>query len=211
VIYDLIIISKSINQNLIDITNNCIISARQDCDLNVIVVETGGVKVKYDANVMYYQGLFNYNRALNFGLMYTKGDVHILANNDIIFHKGWSRIGKEMKEYGFDSASALSNDTRQRTFKREDCIYEGYNIGVHVTGWCIFVTKEAIQKIGKLDETFDFWYSDNVYVDQLKSHGLHHGLFCNIYVDHLTSMTLKTLSMKDQRRYSVNARYRYAK
>jgi glycosyltransferase involved in cell wall biosynthesis len=207
--YDLIIVSKSISQNLIDITNQCIASARQDGELNVIVVETGGVKVKYDANVMYYQGPFNYNRALNYGLTYAKGDIHILANNDIYFHKGWSQIGEQMKQYGFDSASALSNDPRQRAFKKEDAIYEGYNIGVHLTGWCIFVTKEAIQKIGPLDETFDFWYSDNVYADQLKAHGLHHGLFCNIQVDHLESKTLKTLPFRDQRRYSVNARNKY--
>ena len=209
--YDLIIVSKSISQELIDITTNCIVSARQDGDLNVIVVETGGVKVTYDANVMYYQGLFNYNRALNLGLMYAKGDIYILANNDIYFHKGWSQIGDQMKQYGFDSASALSNDKRQRAFKKEDCIYEGYNIGVHITGWCIFVTKEAIKKISKLDESFDFWYSDNVYADQLKTNGHHHGLVCNVRVDHITSQTLKTLPFRDQRRYSVNARYKYAK
>lgn len=207
--YDLIIVSKSISKELVNITTNCINSARQDCDLNVIVVETGGMKVNYEANVMYYQGPFNYNRALNYGLLYAKGDVHILANNDLIFHKGWSKIGDQMKEYGFDSASALSNDQRQRSFKHEDCIYEGYNIGTHLTGWCIFVTKEAIQKIGKLDESMEFWYSDNVYADQLKAHGLHHGLFCNIQVDHLGSKTLKTLPYRDQRKYSVNAKAKY--
>ena len=205
--YDLIIVSKSISQQLIDITTNCINSARQDCELNVIVVETSGMKVKYDANVMYYQGLFNYNRALNYGLLYAKSDVHILANNDLIFHQGWSEVGDLMKVNGFDSASVLSNDIRQRGFERGDYIYEGFNIGVHLTGWCLFVTKEAIQKIGKLDETYDFWYSDNVYADQLKAHGLRHGLFCNIQVDHLGSKTLKTLPYREQRRYSVNQKY----
>ena len=115
-----------------------------------------------------------------------------------------------MKQYGFDSASVLSNDPRQRAFERGDFIYEGYNIGVHVTGWCIFVTKEAIQKIGQIDESYDFWYSDNVYANQLKAHGLRHGLFCNIQIDHLGSKTLKTLPIRQQRRYSVNTKY-YAK
>lgn len=207
--YDLIIVSKSISPELINMTANCIISARQDCDLNVIVVETGGVKVKYDANVMYYHDEFNYNRALNLGLMYAKGDIHILANNDIIFHNGWSKIGEQMKEYRFDSGSALSNDKRQHSFERGGFIYEGYNIGIHITGWCIFLTKEGLKKIGRLDETVEFWYSDNVYADQLKKHGLRHGLFCNIQVDHIASMTLKTLPFRDQRRYSVNARQKY--
>jgi hypothetical protein len=208
--YDLIIVSKSTSQELINVTTNCINSARQECDLNVIVVETGGVKVQYDANVIYYGDSFNYNRALNLGLLVAKSDIHILANNDLIFHRGWSVIGEQMKEYSIDSASALSSDPRHRSFKHDDCIYEGYNIGVHLTGWCIFVTKETMQKIGKLDESFDFWYSDNVYADQLKAHGLRHGLFCNIQIDHLGSKTLKTLPIRDQRRYSVKTKY-YAK
>lgn len=207
--YDLIIVSKSISQELTNITTNCINSARQDCDLNVIIVETGGIKVNYDANIIYYQGEFNYNRALNLGLLYAKGDIHILANNDLIFHKGWSKIGDQMRDYGFDSGSALSNDLRQRAFKHEECIYEGFNIGVHLTGWCLFVTKECIAKIGTLDESFEFWYSDNIYADQLKAYGLRHGLFCNIRVDHLGSKTLKTLPFKEQRRYSVNSKQKY--
>lgn len=205
--YDLIIVSKSTSQELINITTNCIASARAECDLNVIVVETGGAKVSYDANIMYYQGQFNYNRALNMGLIAAKSDIHILANNDIIFHKGWSIIGQQMKEYGIDSASALSNDPRQRSFERGDFIYEGFNIGVHLTGWCIFITKEAMKKIAPLDESYDFWYSDNIYANQLKANGLRHGLFCNVQIDHLGSKTLKTLPIRDQRRQTVNTKY----
>lgn len=205
--YDLIIVSKSTSQELITMTTNCINSARQECDLNVIVVETGGAKVKYDANVMYYQGLFNYNRALNLGLISAKSDIHILANNDLIFHRGWSVIGEQMKEYGFDSASALSKDIRQRSFQKGEHIYEGFNIGTMLAGWCIFVTKEAIEKISPLDESYDFWYSDNAYADQLKAHGLRHGLFCNVQIDHLGSKTLRTLPITQQKKYSVNTKY----
>jgi hypothetical protein len=207
--YDLIIVSQS-KGDLIQVTQNCIDSTRlEDTDLNIIVVETGN-PYKYDVDkIIEYNGAFNYNRALNLGLKHVKGDIHILANNDIIFHKGWSKIGEQMKQNGFESASALSNDHRQRSFERGDFIYEGYNIGVYVTGWCIFITKEALRKIGKLDESFEFWYSDDVYADQLKAHGLHHGLFCNIQIDHLGSKTLKTLPFRDQRRYSVNSLHKY--
>lgn len=69
--------------------------------------------------------------------------------------------------------------------------------------------KETIQKIGQLDESMEFWYSDNVYADQLKANGLRHGLFCNIQVDHLGSKTLKTLPYRDQRKYSINAKAKY--
>ena len=106
--YDLIIVSKS-DSDLIQMTEQCIASACQDgADLNVIVIETGN-PYKYDVDkIIEYNGEFNYNRALNIGLKYAKGDVHILANNDLIFHKGWSRIGDMMKEYGYHSASALN-------------------------------------------------------------------------------------------------------
>ena len=88
--YDLIIVSQS-TPALIPITEQCIESARQDgAELNIIVIETGN-PYKYDVDkIIEYNGEFNYNRALNIGLKYAKNDIHILANNDLIFHPGWS-------------------------------------------------------------------------------------------------------------------------
>jgi hypothetical protein len=205
--YDLIIVSKSITKPIRQITQNCIDSARDDGDINVILVETGQAFNYTGVNTFIeYQGAFNYNRALNMGLHACTGEIHILANNDLIFHPGWSQIGGLMRVNNFDSASALSGDMRQKAFNRGDYIYEGFNIGSHFTGWCLFVTKEAIAKIGTLDESYDFWYSDNVFAAQLKKAGLRHGLFCNIRVDHIASVTLRTLPYRQQRRYSINAR-----
>ena len=105
--YDLIIVSKS-EGDLIQMTEQCIASARQDnADLNIIIVETGQ-PYKYDVDkIIEYNGEFNYNRALNMGLKYAKGDIHILANNDLVFHKGWSRIGDLMKEYGYQDRKSV--------------------------------------------------------------------------------------------------------
>lgn len=210
--YDLIIIAKSSSKELIKVTQNCINSARADNTyINIIIVETSGCVVKYDLinQVVKYEGDFNYNRALNLGLKYAIGDIHILANNDIIFTPGWSKIGDYMVINEFESACALSEDPRQKRFKRGDWIYEGYDIGSFITGWCIFCTKECISKIGKLDESFDFWYSDNVYADQLIKEGIRHGLFCNIQINHVTSQTLKTLSPVMQKKYSYESVVKY--
>ena len=208
VTYDLIIVSKS-TKDFIPVTQNCIDSARKDnADLNVIIVETDNKYDYEDARVVMYEGEFCYNKALNMGLKHAKGDIHILANNDIIFREGWSKIGEQMIVNGFDSASALSTDYRQHSFKRGEWIYEGYGVGSHLTGWCIFATKECIKTIGKLDESFDFWYSDNIYADQLKKAGLRHGLFCNVYVDHMTSTTFKTVGSQLQRRF-IGSEKRY--
>jgi glycosyltransferase involved in cell wall biosynthesis len=189
---------------LIQVTQNCIDSARnniEDHKLNIIVVETGN-PYKYDVDkIIEYNGEFNYNRALNLGLKYAKGDIHILANNDIIFKPGWADIGDLMKTNGYHSASALSQDPRQSKFERGELVYEGYGIGSHLTGWCIFVDRFCLQSIGSLDEAVAFWYSDDIYVWQLKAAGIRHGLFCNIEVDHLTSVTLSKQSSNIQRKY----------
>jgi glycosyltransferase involved in cell wall biosynthesis len=201
--YDLIIVSQS-QVGLIAVTQDCINSARQDgVDLNIIVVETGQ-PYKYDVDkIIEYNGEFNYNRALNLGLKYAKGDVHILANNDILFHKGWSVIGEQMKTNDYHSACVLSQDPRQGQFQRGDFIYDGYEIGKHLVGWCIFLDRYCVEKIGKLDETVRFWYSDDIYACQLKEAGIKHVLFCNCRVDHLTSRTLVKQPSRIQRYYQI--------
>jgi hypothetical protein len=136
---------------------------------------------------------------LNLGLKYAKGDIHILANNDLIFHKGWSQIGELMQLNNFHSASVLSQS--HNGFEVGDYVYEGYTIGKHLTGWCIFVDKYCIEQIGRLDESVNFWYSDDLYACQIKAEGIRHGLFCNCQVDHITSRTLVKQSSNVQRIY----------
>ncbi len=202
--YDLIIVSQS-NGDLIKMTEDCIRSARQDnADLNIIIVETGN-PYRYDVDkIVEYNGQFNYNRALNLGLKYAKSDVQILANNDIIFHKGWSKIGDIMKANNYLSASALSKDQRQSHFKKGNFAYEGYIVGYQLAGWCIFTDKAIWDKIGKLDEKFMFWFSDNIYARQLENAGIKHALICSVFVDHLGSRTL----MKQDRR--IQSEYTYS-
>ena len=209
--YDLIIVACSSTPRLIQTTKNCINSAREDnADLNIIVVETYDVIYEYEnCTIIHYTEKFNYNHALNLGIEQAEGDVFILANNDIVFHQGWSQIGELMIVNSFDSASALSSDVRQRGFVRGDYIYPGYEIGLQLAGWCIFVTRKCIETIGKLDESFEFWYADNMYAEQLKKHNLKHGLFCNVFVDHLISVTIKSMSNQVQQRYCFNADRKY--
>lgn len=202
--YDLIIISASNHPDLIRNTQQTIDTCRADTDkVNVIVVETGQpYKYKYVDKCIEYNGEFNYNRALNMGLKYRKSDIQILANNDIVFKPGWSRIGHIMRSNGYLSASALSNDSRQRHFQRGDFAYEGYFIGFQLTGWCIFTDKALWKRIGKLSERHKFWFSDNVYGEQLKAEGIPHALICSVTVDHLGSQTLKKLDSKTQLLYT---------
>jgi len=205
--YDLIIISKS-DPKLISITEQCINSARCDgAELNIIVVETGE-RYEYDVDkIVEYSGSFNYNRALNLGLQHVKNDIHILANNDLIFQKGWSKIGDLMKLNDFHSASCISG--HQTQFKRGDLVYEGYQVGYLLTGWCLFVDRYCIEKIGKLDETVSFWFSDDLYACQIKAQGIKHGLFTNCQVDHMASQTLNKQPSRIQRAYQMGEMQKY--
>jgi len=199
--YDLIIVSQSVG-DLIQVTKNCINSARQDkTELNVIVIETGQ-PYKYDADkIIEYNGQFNYNRALNMGLKYAKNDIHILANNDLIFQTGWSKIGDLMKANDYHSASCISGHLTQ--FKRGDLVYEGYHVGYIFTGWCLFLDNYVLERIGKLDEAVSFWFSDNLYAAQLKAAGIRHGLFTNCQIDHMASQTLNKQPSRLQRQYQM--------
>lgn len=200
--YDLIIVTKS-DKDLIPVTQRCIYTALADgAEMNVIVVETGQRHEYSGADkIVEYSGDFCYNRALNMGLEHAKNDVHILANNDLIFQPGWSKIGDLMKVNDYHSASAISGHLTQ--FQRGDLVYESYLVGYVLTGWCLFVDRYCIEQIGKLDESVSFWFSDNLYACQIKAAGIRHGLFTNCQVDHMASQTLRKQPSRIQRRYQM--------
>ena len=194
--YDLIIVSQSSHQELIANTQNAIDSCISEGQVNVILIETGQpYRYEHVDKWIEYNGEFNYNRALNMGLKYRKSDIQILANNDIIFQPGWSRIGGLMRANGYLSASALSNDKRQSCFQHGMYAYEGYGVGFHLSGWCIFCDSRLWDVIGQLDERYKFWFSDNAYADQLQAVGVKHAIICNVFVSHLGSRTLKKCNM----------------
>jgi len=204
--YDLIIVARSSTERLKQMTQNCINSAGGNVS-NVVLVETFRPTEYSDVDhYVTYNGPFNYNGALNKGLEKASGDIHILANNDLIFYEGWHRIGEDMRDNGFDSASAWYTGSH---FPFGDYIYPGFGIAVHLTGWCLFITREAHEKIGKLSEEVDFWYSDNAYAFQLKEHGLRHGIFCNVRVDHICNQTLNTMSYRIKRQYSEGQKIKF--
>ncbi len=202
--YDLIIVAKSSDPQLIAMTQQTIDTARVDgADMRVIIVETGP-RYEYDVDVIVmYEEDFCYNHALNIGLREAKGEIHLLANNDLVFHPGWSKIGDIMQANNCHSASMLSQDMRQRYFERGEVLYEGYNVGSHITGWLILLDDYCLSKIGQLDESFKFWYSDDIYALQLRAAGVKHYLVCNCEVDHITSQTLRKQPNHKKRAYQT--------
>lgn len=213
--YDLIVLTLSKNDSIRRMTQHCINTCVADAEVhghrvNVIVVESGEPTVydKVDTFVN-YEGFFNYNRALNEGLKHRIGDIQIMANNDLVFCEGWSKVGPTMKASGYLSASLL--DSRiHRFFKINNMAYEGYTIGMQFTGWCLFADSKVWDIIGDLDETHHFWFSDNMYAKQLEDAGIAHALMAIGYVEHLGSVTHKTMDKATQRKYVTDeiAKYR---
>jgi len=193
--YDLIIVARSMDDRTKAITQQTItrcLETKGNKSVNVILVETSGKITQYKGVNRYieYSGEFRYNRALNEGLQHKKGKVQMLANNDLIFEKGWHKVADYMESNGILSASILSNDARQKIYQTGNHYYFGYGIGKELTGWLIFTDVSLWGIIGKLEETQKFWYSDNVYADALKANNVQHALICNAKVVHLGSVTL---------------------
>ena len=68
----------------------------------------------------------------------------------------------------------------------------GYEVGIkgQLLGWCIIMDRVVMEKIGEFDCPVNFWYSDNVYAEQLKAAGIKHALVGNSRVRHFTSRSL---------------------
>lgn len=208
--YDLIIVAASKDPQLVSMTQRAIDTCLSDgADVNVILVETFK-KTRYRGvnRVVIYDEPFCYNRCLNKGLQFATGDIQILANNDIIFEKGWSEIGDVMRENNILSASALSELPQHRMMKKGYYAYKGYDISLYFTGWCVFQDRRIWDKIGCLNEYYQFWYSDNAHADQLKQAGIAHWLICSTHVYHMTSQTLARTDRKTRLQYTHAANKR---
>lgn len=194
--FDFIIVSNSLTPEFFQITKNCIDSIYDTANIympNVIVVEQNK-EVKHDrAITVHYDFDFNYNKCLNLGLKHSASKYKALCNNDLIFQENWCQdilVGFNM---GFGSLSPYCLNSHKKKFPVGSHIMTGSRVEYELAGWCIFVTDETINKIGKLDEGVVFWYSDNIYAEQISVREIKHGLVCSSFVTHIESQTLSRI------------------
>ncbi len=144
---------------------------------------------------------FNYNRILNDLAQKAEKEVEpsyfIFANSDLYFHGDCiPRMIAKMEENQIHSASPY--DPWVHAFEHfimsNDALIEGYEVRYHISGWCIFTSSIAYKAIGKLNEDVAFWYSDNIYADQLKKALIPHVLVTSAICEHLGSQTLEMAS-----------------
>jgi GT2 family glycosyltransferase len=176
----------------------------------VIIVESAKVDYKGATTIRYTSDVFNYNRALNMGIEYAKHDYIALCNNDIYFYPNFNHIEQVMRTNNIMSASPYTLNFKLPV-KAGAHLLPGYEIRKQLLGWCIVVKKELLDAIGGLDETFDFWYSDNAYAEQIKSIKVPHFLVCNVFIDHYESKTLSTLEYTKQKRLTIDEAKKWQK
>lgn len=200
---DVIILSWAKTDELRKTTETAIetlINSEPNTKINIIVVESHNDAKPYGKHktLYYYKESktdnFIYNKAVNIALDYCSGADYIaVCNNDLEFQQNWFTIIREaMVTGGFMSACPIAPGFRgQVEFEKLVKPVEGYEITKHFGGWCFVLNREVLPAIGfKLSEKVDFWYSDNVYVDQLVRSGIRHALVTQSKVKHVESKTL---------------------
>lgn len=194
---DIVILSWAKDDKLKAVTQHCIDSllrSETNIKFDIVVVESNPL-VNYDAPVrtmhLINETTFNYNRFANTGIELGTNEYVVFCNNDLEFHKGWAT---EMFKWNFHSMSPISYTSgTQNKFRNQSKPIFGHKIAETLPGWCIAVRRDVWLSIGGLNEDYTFWFSDNVYAEQLKANQLDHFLIPLSRVDHLDggSTTLK--------------------
>ena len=186
---DIIIVSNAFNDKLKEMTcktmNTCKNSERY-IDFDFTVIEKQQKVIYSKGTTIHYDFPFNYNKCLNLGIERTQNEWLCLCNNDLVFTKGWA---SELLKYKYKSMCPNWKENKSKKI-----LDEGYKIRKHIAGWCLFMHRSVIKKIGGLNEGVRFWYSDHIYADQLRKAKIKHAIILNSYVKHLETQTLSQMS-----------------
>jgi len=213
---DIIIISYAQTEELKQITLDAIDSLHRSEDpreikFNVVVLESERSLKPFqypNTETVYPDVPFGYNQYLNIGINMTSSPFVCLCNNDLIFHRKWAtEILKPFAQFtDVVSASPICSIHHTKVgYKVNDGLKMGYGIREEMAGWCIFLKRDLLKRIGKLDRNLIFWCADNDYSTTLQILNIPHILVTSSIVDHLESRTLtnQTLERQDQLTYNI--------
>lgn len=199
-----VILAMTTSEELFDMTLCCInslVDSEPDISIEIIVVESN--KNYYSSEFQYPDFVkviipdskFNFHKFLNIGIIEATGDFVALCNNDLIFEHNWfTEILNVAKEE--PKIMSFSPGTIKKGI--DNCVeFEiGYKVRTHIMGWCIVVRRKLFDRIGLLDETFDFYYADNDYAMCLKSNNISHAVVYNSNVLHLEKKSSEKFKVK---------------
>jgi GT2 family glycosyltransferase len=207
---DIIILSYAKTDELKQTTLNGIESLtasenRDNIVFETLVIESNKALYPYQypgSKTIYPDEVFGYNRYMNIGIEMTNNIFVCLCNNDLIFHKNWaSEILKAFDEHPeIESANPFCDSFNydERIINGDNIIRRDENPDINgiLTGWCIFIKRRLLNKIGMLDEQFVFWYADNDYDLTLRKFHVIHALIKSSVVTHLACLSHDLLSNK---------------
>ena len=209
---DVLILSNAKDVQCMNITLNALISLRNAKNVtpfNIVVIEQQK-NITYDGvKTLHYDFKFHYHKCLNYAISKTKNKHIVMCNNDLEFEDYWA--DKLMIAFGMGYRSLSPYCRRSHKVDSGDHLYEGYIVGVHILGSCIAVERNVIKEIGGLNEDVEFWYSDNIYGEQIKKAKVKHALVCNSFVTHTASSTLNTVANMERRRITGGQKKKYQK
>lgn len=203
---DVIILSLTNSPILHGMTQNAINSlhnSEKDIEFNVILVESNKewTPEEYPYHlvdkILIPESEFNYNRYCKIGVQHCRNEWVALCNNDLIFHPGWfSEILRTHKYTDgiFNSYTPWNpyEEWHYRLMGGDFDVFEGYRTSYEVGGWCLVTKRELLNKID-LSDRVNFWYSDNIYIDEMRKIGVRHALVRNSRVSHICSATSSKL------------------
>lgn len=197
-----IVLTKTSSDAIHRMTRDCIASLIQEAgsqrfSISVIIVESERNSLfNYPeaAQVIEPDEPFNFHRFLNIGIKSKPAsDWYLLCNNDLLFLPDWLKEIERVIECGPDlgSISPISPTCKEQkpyingTLAPDQSFVLGYDRRKQLSGWCIMVKREALEKINGLDERFSFYFADDDYALSLRRMNIRHALATRSSVLHL--------------------------
>jgi GT2 family glycosyltransferase len=205
-----VILSNTSSNAIFEMTQYCIQTLKESEQLNlnvsleIILIESNILYIEQGyiyndgLNIIVPDEVFNFHRFLNIGINEASGDYIALCNNDLIFSKNWFTEMMKVKDFNpeimsFSPYDENSNRTSKEIIATNDFVV-GYEIQKQMTGWCFVVNNKVFNKIGALDERFNFYYADNDYTMCLRKYNIKHALVTKSIVNHLGGIVTKEIN-----------------
>ena len=217
---DVVILSWAKNDELKTVTEDgirtCIIS-ESNIKFNFYIVETNS-EVAYDfpnTQTIYPSSDFSYHKFMNIGIREGNAKYVCICNNDLTYEKGWASNIIQLMEANpqVKSASPWCPQTQGDNKGHIGKIYQGHRVRGELAGWCIFQQRDIYETIGQLNEGVDFWFSDNIYADQLQINNIPHILVPSSVVNHHEEMIGKTgstaIDEETKQKYMMGQQQKY--
>lgn len=136
------------------------------------------------------------NASWNAGIntaMHTEIPYICVANNDLIFTKGWDTPLINALNNGMALVSPYSTEqTLPKDFPNGGNRHTN-PVGIEILGACFAFKRELIHTIGYVPEQMTHYFGDNWFADQCKMRGLKIGHVYESYIHHLFCITSSKL------------------